>query len=83
MRVCVCVMMMMAMVVVGDEGGIVYSCPVARLVGTLASASPLYKASKRGPSIEYSLVVICLMMLAKTPHEICQKTYLWVNMSNQ
>ena len=36
--------------VVGDERGVVYSCPVARMVGTLASTSPCAAALKRGPS---------------------------------
>ena len=39
------VMMMM----VGDERGIVYSCPVARMASTLASRSPFAAASKSGP----------------------------------
>ena len=34
---------------VGDERGVVYSCPVSRLVDTLVSTSPSATALKRGP----------------------------------
>ena len=41
--------MVMMMVVVSDERGIVYSCPVVCMTDTLASTSPFSKALKRAP----------------------------------
>ena len=45
----VCDEVMVMMIVVGDERGIVYSCPVTRMAATLASTSPLSAAWKSRP----------------------------------
>ena len=37
----------MMMVVVGDERGIIYSCPVTHMAGTLALTSPSFAPLKR------------------------------------
>ena len=56
MSECVVMMVMMVTVtillvmVVGGERGIVCNCPVAHMVGTLASTSPFPAALNRGPS---------------------------------
>ena len=42
--VCVCDEVMVTMVVDDERGIIVYSCPVARMVGILASRSPFFAA---------------------------------------
>ena len=54
------------MVVVGDERGIVYSCPVARMASTLASRSSFAAASKSGP-----LGILCIGLHADIVEQKC------------